>query len=197
MHFSTVALFLGLAASSLAAPVSNTANGLGRRAVLQEQSYADFQISDGQGGNALQEVNQKFPVSFPSDIEMQSPCFSNQHRSQIADQDPANVSEEDQDIISKARETAEDAETGSGGFNEQIEAAGEDSDEGKALQVGKIKNKVLKLQLEIMDLQIKQAQGDDQTDKIAEEQKKLQENLDQDKEAAGQTSKSVADTFQG
>lgn len=110
--------------------------------------------------------------------------------------DPAQVSEEDQEIISNAREVAEDAEVGTGGFNEQIDAAGEDSDEGKALQVGKIKNKVLKLQLEIMDLQLKQAQGDDQTEKIAEEQKKLQTNIDQDKEAAGQTSKSVADTFQ-
>ncbi|OJD36242.1 small secreted protein [Diplodia corticola] len=176
MHFATVALFLGLAASSLASPISHSANGLAKRAILSEQSYADFQISDGQAGNALQEVNQKFPVT---------------------DQDPANVSQEDQDIISKARETAEDAETGSGGFNEQIEAAGEDSDEGKALQVGKIKNKVLKLQLEVLDLQIKQAQGDDQTDKIAEEQKKLQENMQQDQDAAGQTSKSVADTFQG
>lgn len=116
---------------------------------------------------------------------------------QITDQDPANISEEDQEIISKARETAEDAETGTGGFNEQIEAAGgKDTDEGKALQVGKIKNKVLKLQLEIMDLQIKQAKGDDQTDKIAEEQTKLQSNMQQDADAAGQESKSVADTFQ-
>ncbi|KAB2576736.1 putative small secreted protein [Lasiodiplodia theobromae] len=175
MHFSTIALFLGLTASSLAAPVPGSANGLSKRALLTEQSYADFQISDGVAGNALQEVNQKFPIT---------------------DQDPANISDEDQEIISKARETAEDAETGTGGFNEQIEAAGEDTDEGKALQVGKIKNKVLKLQLEIMDLQIKQAKGDDQTEKIAEEQTKLQKNMQQDADAAGQASKSVADTFQ-
>lgn len=63
MHFSTIALFLGLTASSLAAPVPGSANGLSKRALLTEQSYADFQVSDGVAGNALQEVNQKFPVS--------------------------------------------------------------------------------------------------------------------------------------
>ncbi|EKG17186.1 hypothetical protein MPH_05640 [Macrophomina phaseolina MS6] len=110
--------------------------------------------------------------------------------------DPTQVSAEDQQIISDAREVAEDAETGTGGFNEQIEAAGgKNSDKGKALQVGKIKNKVLKLQLEILDLQMKQAKGDDQTEKIAEEQKKLQSNIDQDTAAAGQKSASVASTF--
>ncbi|KAF4308128.1 putative small secreted protein [Botryosphaeria dothidea] len=172
MHFTTIALFLGLTASSLAAPVTQPS----KRAVLTKQSYADFQISDGVGGDALNEVNQKFPV---------------------ANMDPAQVTDEDQEIISNAREVAEDAETGTGGFNEQIEAAGEDTDAGKALQIGKIKNKVLKLQLEILDLQLKQAKGDgDQTAKIAEEQTKLQSNIDQDKEAAGQKSTSVADTFQ-
>ncbi|EOD49623.1 Small secreted protein [Neofusicoccum parvum] len=189
MRFSTVAVFLGLTASSLAAPVMDLPTGMTKRAnstssnsnaaaaggsVLTAQSYADFQISDGVAGNALAEVNQKFPIS---------------------NQDPAQVSDADAEIISNAREVAEDAETGTGGFNDQIAAAGEDTDAGKALQVGKIKNKVLKLQLEIMDLQIKQAQGDDQTAKIAEEQTKLQSNIDQDTEAAGQTSQSVADTF--
>lgn len=59
MHFSTIALFLGLTASSLAAPVTQPS----KRAVLTKQSYADFQISDGVGGDALNEVNQKFPVT--------------------------------------------------------------------------------------------------------------------------------------
>ncbi|KAH7049149.1 hypothetical protein B0J12DRAFT_600665 [Macrophomina phaseolina] len=171
MHFATVALFLGLTVSSLAAPVSPPS----KRAVLTKQSYAQFQISDGVAGNALAEVNEKFPIS---------------------NMDPTQVSAEDQQIISDAREVAEDAETGTGGFNEQIEAAGgKNSDKGKALQVGKIKNKVLKLQLEILDLQMKQAKGDDQTEKIAEEQKKLQSNIDQDTAAAGQKSASVASTF--
>lgn len=78
MRFSTVAVFLGLTASSLAAPVMDLPTGMTKRAnstssnsnaaaaggsVLTAQSYADFQISDGVAGNALAEVNQKFPVS--------------------------------------------------------------------------------------------------------------------------------------
>lgn len=101
--------------------------------------------------------------------------------------DLANVDPADQQIISDARQVAESAETDA--FNPQIEAAsGADAD---ALTNGKIKNKVLKLQLEVMDLMISQAQGDDNAAKIAEEQKKLDTNIATDKKNAGATSQSV------
>lgn len=89
---------------------------------------------------------------------------------------------------------AESAEVDAGGFNDAIAAAsGADAD---ALQVGKIKNKVLKLKLEVLDLQIQQAQGGkDNTDKIAQEQKKLDTNIATDKKSAGDASQSV--NFQG
>ena len=55
----------------------------------------------------------------------------------------------------------------------------------------KIKNKVLKLDLEVLALQIQQAQGKDTAAKIAEETKKLNTNIDLDKKAAGQASQSI------
>lgn len=103
--------------------------------------------------------------------------------------DLASVSDSDLAIIKAARETAEAAETD--GFNPAIDAAGKDSDEGTALQNGKIKNKVAKLFLEVTALQVEQAQGDDNQDKIDEEMKKLNTNVDLDKEAAGQESQTV------
>lgn len=105
------------------------------------------------------------------------------------------MSEEDLEILKAARETAEAAETDAGGFNEAIDAAGKDTDEGEALQVGKIKNKVLKLQLEVLALQIEQAQGEDNQDKIDEEMTKLNANIANDADNAGATSQSV--DFQG
>jgi hypothetical protein len=88
--------------------------------------------------------------------------------------------------------TAEDAETGTGGFNDAIAAAGSSSTAGTALQNGKIKNKVLKLKLEVLGLQIDQAQsGTDNSAKITAEQTKLNNNIALDTKAAGQTSQSV------
>ncbi|ORY10030.1 hypothetical protein BCR34DRAFT_486370 [Clohesyomyces aquaticus] len=163
MHFSTSIFLFGLVAASIAAPVSNEK----RAAVLSKQAYADFQISDGVAGNALAEVNAKFPID----------------TSNLANVDPA-----DAQIISDARETAESAETDA--FNPAIDAASGAA--ATALQNGKIKNKVLKLQLEVLDLQIGQAQsGKDNSAKIAAEQKKLNTNIALDKKAAGQASQSV------
>jgi hypothetical protein len=56
MRFSATIILSGLIASSIAAPTK-------RAGVLTKQSYADFQVSDGTAGNALNEVMQKFPVS--------------------------------------------------------------------------------------------------------------------------------------
>ena len=46
------------------------------------------------------------------------------------------VSAGDLAIIQSAREIAEDAETGKGGFNDAIKAAGSSSAKGVALQIG-------------------------------------------------------------
>jgi hypothetical protein len=85
-------------------------------------SYADFQISDGKGGTAEQEANAVFVDPFKG-------------------VDLATVSSTDLDNVQTMREAAEAAETDD--FNPQIDAAtGAAAD---ALNVGKIKNKVLKL----------------------------------------------------
>jgi hypothetical protein len=101
------------------------------------------------------------------------------------------VSASDLSIIKAARETAEAAETDA--FNDQVDAASGDA--ATALQNGKIKNKVLKLYLETMALQIEAAQGDSNASDLAAEQKKLDTNTKLDKAAAGQASQSV--TFTG
>lgn len=116
---------------------------------------------------------------------------------QVDENNLASVSAVDLAIIKAARETAEDAETKAGGFNEAIKAAGgTKTTAGAALQVGKIKNKVLKLKLFTLAMQIEQAKGGkDNSAKIAEETKKLNNNIALDKAAAGQKSSSV--NFQG
>jgi hypothetical protein len=122
--------------------------------------------------------------------------LSTTNTSQIDQSDFASVDAEDIAILKAARETAEAAEVDAGGFNEAIEAAGgKDTPEGQALQIGKIKNKVLKLQLQVLTLQIEAAQGKDTAEKLAKQRTKLEKNIAQDEEAAGQTSASV--DFQG
>ena len=59
----------------------------------------------------------------------------------------------------------------------------------------KIKNKVLKLELFSLLLEIEQAQGQDRTEDIADKQKKLANNIKIDEDAAGDASQSV--DFQG
>lgn len=54
---------------------------------------------------------------------------------------------------------------------------------------------MLKLQLQVMTLQIEAAQGKDTAEKLAKQQKKLDKNVAEDAAAAGQTSTSV--DFQG
>lgn len=67
----------------------------------------------------------------------------------------AGVSASDLAIITSAAQISEDAETGAGGFDDAIAAAGgTGTTAGKALQNGKIKNKVLKLQTDVLRIQI-------------------------------------------
>jgi hypothetical protein len=100
------------------------------------------------------------------------------------------VSQSDLDILTAARSTSEDAETA---FNTAIAAASGTT--ATALQVGKIKNKVLKLRLFEMQVLVQEAQG--ATGKAAELtdiQTKLAANVKIDQASAGKTSQSVSFT---
>ncbi|GKT83550.1 LOW QUALITY PROTEIN: small secreted protein [Colletotrichum tofieldiae] len=165
MYFSKIAVLFALAATGLSAPVDAVDKRQAK--ILSVQDYSQFQVSDGTGGNALDEVAQKFPID--------------QIKANLA-----GVSKDDLAILQAARVAAED---GRRGFNEAIgKASGADAD---ALKVGKIKNKVLKLQLEVLALQVQQAQGADNQAKIDAEQKKLDNNVKTDKASAGKASQSV------
>ncbi|CAN8098996.1 unnamed protein product [Discula destructiva] len=165
MLFKATILF-SLAVSALALPSTEKRAAAG---VLTTRPYADFQISDGVGGDALAAVQAKFPID---------------------ESNLAGVAASDVAILSAARKTAENAEVNA--FNPAIAKGGADA---AALQVGKIRNKVMKLKLEVLGLQIKQAQGGgDQTAKIAEEQTKLNNNIATDTKNAGKTSQSVVFT---
>lgn len=63
MHFPSIAVFLSLAVSSLAAPTPVSQK---RANTLSFRTYDQFQISDGKAGNALAEVNAAFPVRYTS-----------------------------------------------------------------------------------------------------------------------------------
>lgn len=98
--------------------------------------------------------------------------------------DLANVDPADIAFLGSVNDIANDAETDA--FNPAIEAA--TGDEQIALENGKIKNKVLKLEATIIELSAKAAQGEDTSAKLAAEQKKLDNNIALDKAAAGQAS---------
>lgn len=95
-------------------------------------------------------------------------------------------------IISSAAQISESAETATGGFNDAIAAAGASTTAGKALQNGKIKNKVLKLQTDVLRLQIESAQGKtDLASQLSTQQTKLATNVALDKAAAGQAATAI------
>ncbi|KAH7177054.1 small secreted protein [Dactylonectria macrodidyma] len=142
-----------------------SASPLSKRAVFSTTSYDDLSISGGVAGNAQQEALQKL-AGLPDDL--------------------STVEESDLDFLNSVNQIANDAETDA--FNVAIDAA--EGEEADALQRGKIKNKVLKLTATILKLEAQQAQGEDVSEKLATEQQKLQNNIDQDEEAAG-----LASTF--
>ena len=102
--------------------------------------------------------------------------------------DLSQVSAQDLQTIQTERTSAEDAETEA--FDPAISAAS--GANATALQNGKIKNKVLKLTLEVTGLQIQQAQGQDVSSQITTEQGKLNTNIALDVAAAGQASQAVS-----
>ncbi|CZS95491.1 uncharacterized protein RAG0_12297 [Rhynchosporium agropyri] len=172
MHFSTTTLFFALfTTTSLSAPVStpNLAHSIKSRA-LTSVPYNTFSISSGVGGSALSEANTAFPIT-PS----------------------SSTSASDLSIINAAAKVSEQAEVGTGGFNDAIAAAGgQGTTEGKALQVGKIKNKVLKLQTDVLRLEIQAAKGKGGLDAQIQQQKtKLAANVKLDEANKGVTSKGI------
>jgi len=171
MRSSRILVLAGLLSQiSVAVPITKRTSEFGL------QSYADFQISDGVGGNAESQANAVFVTPFDG-VDL----------STVDSTSLANVETMHQD--------AEDAETSD--FDPQIAAAsGAAAD---ALNVGKIKNKVLKLTGEIQGLKIKLAQQQSKGEStsstessITEEQTKLTNNIKLDQANAGKTSKGVA-----
>ncbi|KAK0112561.1 hypothetical protein ONS96_001796 [Cadophora gregata f. sp. sojae] len=159
MQYSAL-LTVALASLSVAAP---TPNLKARAAVLGTATYDDLSVSGGVAGDALNEVLAKLPID----------------TSDFANVDPADIA-----FLGDVNDIANDAETEA--FNVAIEAA--TGDEKVALQNGKIKNKVLKLEATVLQLQAQAAQGKDTSAKLAEETKKLNNNIALDAAAAGQPS---------
>ncbi|KAG8979877.1 hypothetical protein FRB90_007854 [Tulasnella sp. 427] len=140
--------------------------------------YSSFQISGGVAGKAAAEANAVFVDPF-SGVD-------------LSKVDAATVT-----ALNVMRELAEDAETQL--FNPQISAAS--GADATALQIGKIKNKVLKLTGEVQVLKIKiakgKAAGDDTSSEekdLTVEQGKLTKNIATDVKSVGKTSKAATGT---
>lgn len=65
MQFSNLAILFSLSVATLAAPIDTAKRATTKAtsaSVLTAGDYSTFQVSDGVGGDALAEVNAKFPV---------------------------------------------------------------------------------------------------------------------------------------
>ncbi|WQF79458.1 hypothetical protein CDEST_04472 [Colletotrichum destructivum] len=149
---------VGFAALAAAAPL-----GARQANVFSTQTFNDLSISGGTAGNAEQEALDKLS-GLPTDL--------------------TQVSEADLDFLNSVNQIANGAEKEA--FNPAIEAA--TGEEAAALERGKTKNKVLKLTATMLKLQAQQAQGKDVAAKMAEEQKKLDNNIAKDVAEAGNES---------
>ncbi|KAI2604359.1 uncharacterized protein GGS25DRAFT_457505 [Hypoxylon fragiforme] len=132
--------------------------------VFTQQTYNDISISGGVAGNAQEEALAVFSALDLNNL--------------------AAADEADLDFLNSVNQICNKAEKGA--FNPAIDSA--DGEAAAALQRGKIKNKVLKLQATILKLQIQQAQGEDVTADMATETKKLNNNIQQDEDEAGNAS---------
>ncbi|KAF3069649.1 putative small secreted protein [Daldinia childiae] len=132
--------------------------------VFTQQTYNDISISGGVAGNAQEEALAVFSALDTNNL--------------------ANADKDDIAFLNSVNKICNQAEKEA--FNTAIDdASGEAAD---ALQRGKIKNKVLKLQATIFRLMIEQAQGEDVSADMAKEQKKLDNNIKQDEDEAGNAS---------
>ncbi|KAI8945443.1 small secreted protein [Xylaria longipes] len=137
---------------------------LAQAGVFTQQTYNDISISGGVAGNAQNEAMAVFSALDVNDL--------------------ANVDKDDLDFLNSVNQICNDAEDEA--FNPAIDAASDDA--ADALQRGKIKNKVLKLTASVLKLQAQVAQGEDVQDKLDEEQTKLDNNIQQDEDEAGNES---------
>ncbi|CAG8953950.1 hypothetical protein HYFRA_00010911 [Hymenoscyphus fraxineus] len=164
MHF-TPALVLAFASLSVAAPStvrpssSFVARTLLARALGPVSTYDEISISGGVGGDAEAEALAKLPVGT----------------------DFAAVSKEDILFLQAVNGMCNDAEILA--FNPALEKATGPEKEG--LACGKTKNKVLKLTATILSLKARTAQGEDVSEKMGVEEKKLATNIATDKANAG------------
>ncbi|KAI0169409.1 hypothetical protein GGR52DRAFT_520340 [Hypoxylon sp. FL1284] len=136
--------------------------------VFTQKNYDAISISGGVAGNAEQEALSVFGALDMNNL--------------------ASADKDDIDFLKSVNSICNDAEDEA--FNPAIDAASGDT--ADALQRGKIKNKVLKLEATILRLMIQQAQGDDVSDDMAKESKKLQSNIKQDEDEAGRRSTFVS-----
>lgn len=78
MRFSDLAIFFSLSVATLAAPIDTIKRASTKAtsaSVLTAGDYSSFQVSDGVAGDALAEVNAKFPVRTLSIISLVYPLF--------------------------------------------------------------------------------------------------------------------------
>ncbi|KLU86286.1 hypothetical protein MAPG_05302 [Magnaporthiopsis poae ATCC 64411] len=143
-----------------------TAAPLDRRAAVftAKKTYNQLSISGGRAGNAKAEALAKL-AGLPADLR--------------------SVDKADLSFLDSVNKIANKAETGA--FNPAIAAAVPGAAK-EALDNGKTKNKVLKLTATVLKLQAQQAQGQNVAAKLAEEQKKLDNNIAKDVAAAGKPS---------
>ncbi|KAJ4410725.1 hypothetical protein N0V91_001653 [Didymella pomorum] len=132
--------------------------------VLASTTYDAISISGGQAGNGEAEALAVF-----SALDLNN---------------PGNIDAADIDFLGQVNDVANDAETDA--FNPAIEAA--TGAEADALAAGKTKNKILKLMATKIELEAKQAQGEDVAAKLKEELTKLNNNIAADTKNAGNPS---------
>jgi hypothetical protein len=160
MHFQLITI-TALAALTSALPTLKIRQS---GPVLASTTYDAISISGGQAGNAEAEALAVF-----SALDLNN---------------PKNIDRADINFLNQVNGVANDAETGA--FNPAIEAAtGAKKD---ALAAGKTKNKVLKLMATKIQLEAKQAQGEDVAAKLEEELTKLNNNIAADTKNAGKPS---------
>ncbi|EKD14392.1 hypothetical protein MBM_07622 [Drepanopeziza brunnea f. sp. 'multigermtubi' MB_m1] len=164
MQFSAVVAVL-FATSALGAPTPPT----GRPAVFTATSYNNISISGGVAGQAQAEAQARLAA--------------------VNITDAASVNPADLDFLTSVNDICNQAELGA--FNPAIMAAAPNSPQQAALQAGKTKNKVLKLTATIMTLNIQAAQGQNVTQRLADETAKLNLNVAADKAVAGSDSMAV------
>ncbi|OLN84938.1 hypothetical protein CCHL11_04036 [Colletotrichum chlorophyti] len=162
MKFSIVLATIAAVASAAPSRDMSSSNRIQKRAVFTTpKTFDELSISGGKAGTAKEDALKKLS-GLPADL--------------------STVDKADLDFLNAVNKIANQAERGA--YNAKI-AATAPGEEALALQRAKIQNKVLKLTATVMGLQAQQAQGQDVTAKLEEENKKLQNNIASDVANAG------------